>query len=163
MAADNVRQEEKQISAGATHDSSIPRTVRSIVCISNAAQPSIYREKGSAGRQSPFALRSLGLLLRFERLNLAPLAFDFTLLLIDLRLGLRLLGLLVLHRVAYRKTAHTSQSTADGGPGAWRAHCGADYRASRRAQPAADQGAFFARRKRLPAASQSSNQYRQTE
>jgi len=98
----------------------------------------------------------------FKLLDLAPLAFDFLLLLIDLALGLRLLSFLVLHLVAYGEAADAAQRTADCGSRARRTNRGTNNCASRRAEAASDQGAFFPGTKRLSAASHCSNQHRQT-
>jgi hypothetical protein len=100
---------------------------------------------------SPAGLFGFRLLL--EPLDFHALALD--LLLLRLKLGLRLLlsGFLILHLVAYRKAAHAAQGATDRRAGARRAYCGADYRAGRRTESAADQRSLLARGQWLSRAS----------
>ena len=91
------------------------------------------------------------------------LAFELSLLLGDLYLGLCLLGFPVLHRIADGKTSNPAQRTTDCRARAGRAHCRTDYRARRRAYADSAQGAFFARAKWLTATRRNSDQPEQTE
>jgi len=68
-------------------------------------------------------------------------------------LGLVLLILLILHRVADRIAAHATERAADRRTGARMAHRGADYRARAGAQHATTQRALLTCGQRLPAAS----------
>jgi hypothetical protein len=91
-------------------------------------------------------------------LDLLPLLLELLLLLLNLTLSFLLLGLLVLHRIAYQRAANCTYAAADRRPYSRRADCRADYRARRRACPAADQRTFFTSRERLTRASDQGNQ-----
>jgi hypothetical protein len=106
---------------------------------------------------------SLGFLLRLQLLDLAALALDFALLLIDLTLGLGLLSLLVLHLVTHGEPADAAQRAANCSASTGCAHCGTDYRAGSRTEAASYQSALFPRAQRLTAASSCPDQHRQAE
>jgi hypothetical protein len=91
--------------------------------------------------------------------DLAPLLFDFPLLVGDPTLGTRFLNLVVLQRVADQETTARTQYTAEGGADPWRTGRRANDRAGSRTQTAAREGALFASRQRLPTASDCSRQH----
>src|SRR5260370_2095839 len=63
-----------------------------------------------------------GFLLPLHLLAFLPLLFDFLLLLLNLSLGLLVGGLLILHRIADRKSGHTTQPPANRCPYAGTPH-----------------------------------------
>jgi hypothetical protein len=72
-------------------------------------------------------------------LDLLPLLFELLLLLLNLVLRLLLLDLVILHRVADRKTADSAERSADCGAGARRADRSSDNRTGGSAQSAAQE------------------------
>lgn len=71
----------------------------------NKSAAELSRASGKPGRGEG--------LLALQTLNLLTLLVDLALLLAELRLGLLLVGLVVLQRVAYRKTGSSSERAAD--------------------------------------------------
>src|SRR5208282_2751409 len=94
-----------------------------------------------------------GFLLPLQLLNLLTLLFQLLLLLLDLRLGLLVGVLIVLHRITDCEAARSSHGRADSSACERCADGGADDRASGRADARTAQGALFTRGKRGPGAS----------
>jgi hypothetical protein len=76
--------------------------------------------------------------------NLAALILDFALLGLQLRLSLRVLIVLILHIVAYRKPASRTDRAADRRTRSWRPDRRADYRSGSRAHQCPDSSALLA-------------------
>jgi hypothetical protein len=95
----------------------------------------------------------LGFSLTLHLLNLLLLIFDLPLLRTNLRLGLRLGVLVVLHLVAYGVSAQRTDSAADCGTCQRVADRGADDRACCGSHARADERAFLTGRERLSGAS----------
>jgi hypothetical protein len=100
---------------------------------------------------------SLDFLLALELLDLTALILDLGLLALQLRLGLGVLGFLVLQIVAHRKAAGRTDRATNRGSGAGRADRRTDYRTSTSTNQGAYPGAFLARRERLTRASDYAN------
>jgi hypothetical protein len=88
-----------------------------------------------------------------QLLNLLLLIFDLPLLIVDLRLGLRLLILPILHLVADCVSAQCPDTAADCRARERIADRGADNRARRRADAGSDEGAFLTSREGFSRAS----------
>jgi len=103
------------------------------------------------------ALRSIAasflVLLLLKLIDLLPLLVDLGLLSVDLRLGLRVLVLLILHLVANRVSGHAAEGAADCRAGAGRAHRRANYCARTRPDSGSSQGTFFTGAERRAGAS----------
>jgi hypothetical protein len=98
-------------------------------------------------------------LLGLELLDLPTLAFDLSLLGRQLRLGLRLLCILILQVVADGEAASGPDGAADRGAGAGRANRGADYGAGTGTYQSSNAGTFFTSSQRLTRASYRSDQH----
>src|SRR5579885_225431 len=100
------------------------------------------------------SIRPRRALLRFLLLlQLLDLLFEFLLLLLNLALRLRLLSLVVLHRVTDGETADAAECAADCRARSGCADRSADNRASCRADAAAEECSLFTGRQWLPGAS----------
>src|ERR1700722_19887566 len=105
----------------------------------------VLRGSRSRWRRAAGVSRLLSFRLRLELLYLPPLLLDFRLLRLQFLLGLRLLILVVLHRITHDEAGPRAELPADRRTRARSADGRTDDCAGASAHQRADTGAFFAR------------------